>query len=168
MKKGAKPPVQGLGLYAAGAAISIMTLIVAVNAISRYFFNSPLMQAEEIATSMFVWLIFVGASVCYKERSHIGIDCFVNFLPLKARRAVEIAVDVLLLAVNFYMTYLSWKLTLSAGSKLTPSLRMPYSVIDAAALVGFGLMSIYSVKFLIGDIRNFNAPEKIEGQEEPI
>lgn len=165
MKKSAKFSMQDIGLYAAGVAISAMTLIVAVNCIARYFFNSPLMQAEEIATTMFVWLVFVGASVCYKEKGHIGIDCFVNFLPVKPRRAVAILTDLFLVGINLYMTYLSWTLTVSAWSKLTPSMRMPYSFIDAAALIGFFLMSIYAIRFAIADIRGFHDPEATEEEE---
>lgn len=144
----------------------IMTLIVAANALSRYLLNNPLTQVEEIATTMFVWLIFIGASVCYKEKMHIGIDCFVGMLPLFLQRVVQILVDLLLIVVNAFMTYLSWLLTISAVSKLTPILRMPYSYIDIAAVIGFGLMTIYSIQFFIEDIRGDASAEFLSDREE--
>ncbi|MEM1484299.1 TRAP transporter small permease [Oscillospiraceae bacterium PP1C4] len=168
MNKKESPFFQNIALWISGAAISVMTLIVAINSIARYFFNSPLVMVEEVATSMFAWVVFLGASVCYKEKMHIGIDCFVNFLPVTLRRSIGLFVDLLLITANLYMTYLSFSLTNSAWTKFTPTLRMPYSYIDAAALIGFFLMSVHSIRFFITDIRNFNSPDITPEQEEEL
>lgn len=152
--------------YFAGGALVIMTLIVAVNSLSRYFFNSPLMVVEEVATAMFVWLIFMGASICYKQKMHIGIECFVGLLPMKIQKIIAIIVDLVLIIANGLLVGLSLKLTLSAWSKLTPVLRIPYSFIDVSAFLGFLFMLIFSIEFIVFDIKNFNDSKNIQKIEE--
>ena len=73
--------------------MGIAVIATFLNVICRYFFNHPIYQAEEIATSMFVWLVFIGASACFKENMHVGIDCLVNLLPAKMRKWVEVLTD---------------------------------------------------------------------------
>lgn len=145
--------------YFAGGALVIMTFIVAINSISRYFFNSPLMVVEEVATAMFVWLIFTGASICYKQKMHIGIECFVGLLPQKIQKIIAIIVDLILIIANGVLVTLSLKLTLSAWSKLTPVIRIPYSFIDVSAFFGFAFMLVFSIEFIISDIKHFNDKE---------
>ncbi len=140
----------------AGVALLAMTFIVAINSISRYCFNKPLTHVEEVATSLFVWLIFIGASVCYKEKMHIGVEVFVEMLPERFQKVIEIIVDFILIAANILLIVLGSKLTYLAWSKLTPVLRIPYSFIDAAAVFGFFMCLIYSIEFLISDLKKFS------------
>lgn len=142
--------------YFSGGALIIMTLIVAINSISRYFFNSPLMIVEEVATTMFVWLIFTGASICYKQKMHIGIECFVGLLPQKIQKIIAIIVDIILIIANVVLVILSLKLTISAWSKLTPVLGIPYTFIDISAFFGFAFMLVFSIEFIISDIKSLN------------
>ena len=149
----------------AGTAMSIAVIATFLNVICRYCFNHPIYQAEEIATSMFVWLVFVGASACFNENMHIGIDCLVNLLPVKARKGVQIFTDVAMILINIVMAYMAITITISARMKLTSALRIPYSFIDAAAAIGFVCMTVHSVEFLIRDIKSFNVRETTEGGE---
>lgn len=164
MDKYTRSILEKITVNIAGVALVVMTLIVAINSISRYCFNQPLTYVEEIATSMFVWLIFVGASVCYKEKMHIGVEVFVEMLPKRFQKVIGIIVDIILIISNILLIILSGKLTCSAWSKLTPVLRIPYSFIDLAAVVGFALMLIYSVEFIIIDLKKFkkNSDSNVE------
>lgn len=138
----------------AGSAMGIAVIATFLNVICRYCFNHPIYQAEEIATSMFVWLVFIGASACFKENMHVGIDCLVTILPCKVRRWVEIFTGVLLVLINVVMAYMAITITISARMKLTSALRVSYSFIDAAAAIGFICMAIHSVEFLVRDCKS--------------
>ena len=41
--------------------ISVTTILVVINIILRYIFNSGLVWSEEVATGCFVWSVFIGA-----------------------------------------------------------------------------------------------------------
>ncbi|WP_367566270.1 TRAP transporter small permease [Lacrimispora sp.] len=149
----------------AGTAMGIAVIATFLNVICRYFFNHPIYQAEEIATSMFVWLVFIGASACFKEDMHVGIDCLVSLLPDRIRRWVGIFTDIVLILINIAMAYMAITITISARMKLTSALRVSYSFIDAAAAIGFICMAIHSVEFLIRDCKALTSTEDEKGGE---
>ena len=136
-----------------------------LNVICRYCFNHPIYQAEEIATSMFVWLVFIGASACFKENMHVGIDCLVNLLPADARRWVDIVTDVIILLINIVMAYMAVTITISARMKLTSALRISYSFIDVAAAIGFICMTVHAMGFLIRDVKALKKDESVRGAD---
>lgn len=54
--------------------ISIMFLLVLINVLMRFIFNSGIDIAEELPRFLFVWMIFIGAVVAIKDQSHIRVD----------------------------------------------------------------------------------------------
>ena len=151
--------INRIEFFVAGCAMSIAVLATAANVVLRYCFNRPIYQAEEIATSMFVWLVFIGAAACYGEKCHIGIDCLVVLLPKKLRKAIEIITSGFMIVLLIVMTYMSIAFTSNAGSKLTAILRVPYSWIDAAAVIGFAFMLLHAIDFFIQNIRSYRTAD---------
>ena len=61
--------------------ISITTILVVINIVLRYVFNSGLVWSEEVATGCFVWSVFIGAVAVFKHRGHVGVDIIVKRMP---------------------------------------------------------------------------------------
>lgn len=151
-----------LEMTVAGIAMVVAVLATFLNVICRYCFNRPIYQAEEIATTAFVWLVFIGASACFKEGAHVGIDCLVNMLPKKIHAVVKVITDMMLIVFNVVMAYMAVTITISAKLKLTSAMRISYSFIDAAAAIAFIFMAVHSAGFLIRDIRAVQAADQRE------
>jgi TRAP-type C4-dicarboxylate transport system permease small subunit len=134
-------------------AFSVMVLMVAVNVFTRYVLGYSFGFSEEIAYLGFTYAVFFGICIVYKKKAMVAIDILVDHLPARVQAIVEIAVYGLLSLINAVMLYYSVKLSISAYSKLTSYLNMPYTYMDLAAVFGFALLTFYSVKFLIGSIR---------------
>ena len=54
-----------------------MTLVI-INVFSRYFFNHPIAWCDEVATSCFVYTVFVGSAWCLRTRQHVGVDLLID------------------------------------------------------------------------------------------
>ena len=67
--------------YLLVAGMVIMSLLVLVNVILRYAFNSGLPFSVEVSRFAFVWVVFLGAIVALKDGSHLGVDTIVRKLP---------------------------------------------------------------------------------------
>ena len=67
-----------------------MTLLVFVEVIMRFGFNSGILWAEELTLYIAAWFVLFGASYGIKVGAHIGVDAFVKLLPGKPRRIVAI------------------------------------------------------------------------------
>ena len=131
----------------------LMILIASANTFSRYLLNSPVFASDEIVLTLFIWTIFLGASYCYKKNLHIGVDILVNLMPRAFQTSIKIIVDLVLLATNIMMAYLSLQLAGNSMIRMIPLLQIPYAVRNFAAFVGFTLMSIYSICFFVRDLK---------------
>ena len=82
----------------------VTIVLVIVNVITRKLFNYIIIWSEEVATSCFVYSVFIGAAYAYRKHQHVGVDLLVERLPAGARRAVHLITSALLVVINGYIT----------------------------------------------------------------
>jgi TRAP-type C4-dicarboxylate transport system permease small subunit len=136
-----------------GIFIVAMVAIVITNVFLRYLFNYSLFWAEEVATICFVWAVFVGASATYKHKMDIGIDVLILKTPPRTQMIIRRLVNVLLLIINGYIFYLSMVFTRIAWMKPTAVLGITSGVVNSALIVGFGLITLHTLRFIWQDLQ---------------
>jgi len=62
------------------------TLLVFVDVVMRFGFNTGFMWTQELTLHMSAWMVLFGASYGLKVGSHIGMDAFVKIFPSIGRR----------------------------------------------------------------------------------
>ena len=65
-----------------------MTILVFVDVILRFGFNTGINWSQEVTLYMMAWFVLFGASYGVKVGAHIGVDSFVKLFPAKMRRAM--------------------------------------------------------------------------------
>lgn len=151
------------------SALFVVTLaLVIVNVILRYVFRTGLPWAEEAATSCFVWTAFIGSAACYKQRAHVGVDILVNKMPLKIQNAIRVLTDVFLAFLNGYMFYLSIIYVNRSYRKPTPILGVSSAWISVSLCIAFIDMAIWSVIFVIKDIRGIKKNGRVGSAGEEV
>ncbi len=131
-----------------GIFLTATVLLVILNALSRKFFGISLSWAFEVATILFIWSTFIGASAAYKHNMHIGIDLLVKLTPKKLQKFVVPIVDLVMLIIVAYIFYLSIKF-IQGTSKKTPVMNISSAWVSGSITVGFFLMTITAFKNLI-------------------
>ena len=159
-----KKILKNLDAYFAGFMFAITLCVVVVNVFTRYFANYIIPWGEEVATTCFVYTTFVGAAWCLRTHQHVGVDLLVDKLPAGVRKVVHILTDLIILLTNGYITYLSYQFVMSSRVKTMPILKVSSVWLNAALILGFGLMTIYSLINLIQTIRR-PAAKRGEGAE---
>lgn len=139
--------------FIASIFLIITTVLVVINVFLRYFMDTGLYWSEEVATGCFVWSVFIGAAAAYKRRMHIGVDLLVSKLPKSLRNLVTLLVDMLLILLNGYITYLSVIYVSMSYIKPTPVLGISSIYISLALVVSFIIMTIYSIIFIVNDYK---------------
>ncbi|MCE9679435.1 TRAP transporter small permease [Shewanella sp. AS1] len=79
--------------------ISAMTILVFVEVIARFFFNTGFLWIQELTLTLCGWFVLFGMSYGVKVGAHIGVDAFVSKLPPKGRKYTA------LLAVTICIIY---------------------------------------------------------------
>ncbi len=154
MKERVKHILKNLDAYFAGLLFAVTMVVVVLNVFMRYFVGHVFPWGEEVATSCFVYTTFIGAAWCLRTRQHVGVDLAVEKLPAAARAGMQVLTDLIILALNCYITYLSVLFIISSKIKTMPILKISSVYLNASLTIGFGLMAIYSLVNLIQDIRH--------------
>lgn len=155
-----KTVICNLDAIITAVTLALATIIVNANVLMRYFLKSPLFWAEEVATGLFVWTVFVGSSYAYRKHAHLGVDILVNALPDRIRYIVKTFMSVLEFLVLIMLTYISVLYVTNTWDKLSNTLRVPSWYTSIAVPIGFGLSLIYSIIFLCLDIRAMAAERR--------
>lgn len=161
MKQNVKKFFLNFELIFSSMFLIVTTTLVMVNVIFRYFFNLGITWSEEVATGCFVWSVFLGAAAGYKLQIHVGVDMLVNMCPPTMKKIITIVVDSILLLINGYITYIAVIYLSLSYKKPTPVLNISTAYISSSILVGFALMTLYSIVFLIRDCK---APKELQGE----
>lgn len=77
--------------------ILVMSVLVFINVILRYGFNSSLIMTEEIARYAFVWMTFLGGILAFARNRHVRMEIVTDALRGKARQIVLLAGDIVVL-----------------------------------------------------------------------
>lgn len=139
---------KNLDLIVSGFFLSTTVVVVIANVLLRYLFQSGLFWAEEVATTAFIWSVFVGAAAAYRYKMHIGIDFVKSIGPKPWRILTSVIIDLMMLVINGYIAYLSVLFIQANKLKRTPVLDIPAIYVNLALTTGFSLMAAYALFFL--------------------
>ncbi|MAY63881.1 MAG: C4-dicarboxylate ABC transporter permease [Rhizobiales bacterium] len=130
--------------YLLVAGMVIMSLLVLVNVILRYGFNSGLPFSVEVSRFAFVWVVFLGAIVALKDGSHLGVDSIVRKLP----RPLAYLCFFVTHAIMLWCCWLLWK-----GSWIQTKVNLgnlaPISGISVGFMYAAGLVSAIAFALII-------------------
>lgn len=86
---------------------ALMILVVSVQVLLRYAFNTSIDWSDEVSRLLFVWCMFLAIPLGLREGAHVGIELLVQFVPAAPRRRLSqlcSLVAMLLMAVVLYFT----------------------------------------------------------------
>lgn len=132
--------------------LSLCTILVNCNIFSRYLFNAPILWAEEVATSLFIWTVFIGSAYAFRTKAHLGVDVLVKMLPPKSKKVVGLIIDLIEIAVLLMLTYVSAQYVMNSWTRVTDVLMMPRWYFSIAVPIGFGWSLLYAIYYFYLDL----------------
>lgn len=122
----------------------LTTLLVFIDVVMRFGFNSGFMWSQELTLHMSAWFVLFGASYGLKVGSHIGMDAFIKLFPRTMRRILSAIAAVLAIIYCILIFYGSWiylaKMKM-IGIELE-DLPIPAWLAHGMLVVGFGFLII--------------------------
>jgi len=132
--------------------LALMVLMVFSNVVMRYAFNSGIAISEELSRWLFLWLIFLGASVAVHEQCHMGSDMVMDLLPPKVQRAAVVLGQLLMLWTTWLLLKGSWAQTMINWEVLAPVSEYSMAWVYATGIVfstGTGIMLLSDMWFTV-------------------
>lgn len=124
----------------AGTILAIMTVLVFLTVIYRYFLMAPISWGEEMARFLFIALSMFGAAIAVKDRSHFVITILTARFSAAARAWLEVGIALATSALLYVVFDRGLGLALLNRNQESPALGVPMSVPYAAVPLGAMLM----------------------------
>lgn len=135
-----------------GAMVSAMVLIITLQVFDRFVLNHTPRWSEELTIVLMIYTGFLGASLAYRERLHIGIKVFIERVPQPWRARLYFLIDVFIglfaLFMLFWGTGFSWMMRNNTMPATKLSVGVTYLPIPLAGL----LILAFVVEKLIRDV----------------
>lgn len=130
-------------------------LVVLVGSVSsavffRYVLDAPLSWPEEVSRFVMVWLTFVGSALATKHKGHVLVDFAVLFLPERARLAMAVLVNLVLLAFLALFFSLSVQIVRKMWVAVSPALSINMGHVYLALPLGSLLMIVHLARQTLG------------------
>lgn len=144
-----------LDIIVAGAALIVLIVLTFAGVVMRYIVGQPFTWLEEVQLFCMVWIVFAAGGAAFRTKSHVAIEMVVEMFPEKIQKAMEYAVDVIVLLVVGFLFYCSIRFlnVFVANGRTTSMLGIPMQIQYGIAPVSYILMivSYFSSRYFKGE-----------------
>jgi TRAP-type C4-dicarboxylate transport system, small permease component len=145
----------------AGLLLLVLTLMIFINVVLRYGFNSGITVTEELGRYLFVWLVFSGAILAAGKDQHVRVDMFVRKLPRIPQTLVACICDLIMIYCCYLIVSGGYRATLRSMNEILAVSKLPVGWLYlSGTLAGFFIGLILVVR-LFGRIASLTStPEQ--------
>jgi len=136
---------------AAGILLASSVALNFANVIGRYFFSTSIYWAEEIMLFLMVGCVFFGNGVVAWSGRQIRMDVVVAKLPEKARRALDLFSELVLIATALTIVAWAWPVVhdLYAFDQRSQAADFPLYIPQALIPIGLSIMALLAAVRLL-------------------
>lgn len=126
------------------AAVLVLAEIIVLfsGVVSRYVFHIPLVWADELASTLFLWLSMMGAVVALRRGAHMRMTAVVSKLSTEKQALIEVIGIVASLAFLVMFLWPAWEYASDEAIITTPALEISNMWRAVAIPLGCALMVI--------------------------
>lgn len=140
--------------YVPGILLALMTILVLVDVTGRYVLNISFAGSAEIATALFVWLVFLGSSGAVRKFQHIGIEGLTIFIPKAGLIWLQLAISAAIFAVSIYLVRIGFNLANASWGREIDMVGVSYFYVYIIVPISFGLMAWHSLVQIVDIAKN--------------
>lgn len=140
--------------------LTVMVLIVFVNACMRYMLNSGFIATEELLRYLFIYMTFIGVVEVAYNRGHISVTILTDALKGRIRTAVYLLGYILMLYATYVLidgTIMFYEESESSVGQVTG---IPFRVIIASIMFGGLGLFVFTLRDLILAARALKSGEE--------
>ena len=140
----------GQGLARAAQALGAVTAVVMVCSLLlgvfyRYILDDALVWSDEVAALAFTWTVFLFASALVRTGGHVRVTLLVDALPPLLGELVERSILLLVFGFGLVMFWTGWNFAEFTFGQVSPAVRYPLWIRDAAVPVSGLLISLHAL-----------------------
>lgn len=138
--------VAGAGKAFLGVCMAAIVLITIAAVWWRYILNAPIAWIEQVSNMLFIWIVFVGAAILYRQQLHIAVDVFVRMLPERMTSLIFWMIEIANLCFILILFGYSLKLSIDVLDTTTGALDITPAWFYFSAPVACAMMVLFFVE----------------------
>lgn len=151
--------------YFAFFSLLIASVLIFIQVVLRYFFNTSIPWSQELARYLIIWFIFIGSSIAVRERAHAKVDILTSFGSPIFKKVLSILASLIgvIFCIFIIVSGIQTIQNVTAFTNLTPALEIPMYIPYLAIPVGGALMLYRFLQIIVEDIKGKRDSHNIEG-----
>lgn len=144
----------------------ILTCVMMLQVIMRYFLRAPLSWAEEACRYSFVYSVMLATAYCIRKGRMLRVDVVITLFPPVVAKLLDLAAQLMAIIFCCIMLKPSWVVMASAFKigNVSSGLELPMWILYTSAPVGFFLGIIRGVEVFVISLNIFK--KFLTGKEE--
>lgn len=132
-----------------GSCVAAIVLVTFAAVWQRYVIDNPLSWVEQVSNMIFIWIVFIGSAVLYRQNLHIGVDVFLGMLSEKNREIWKWVIEIANLFFIVVLFIFSLKLTIDVLPNTAGALDISPAYYYASAPISCLMMMIYFIEKIV-------------------
>lgn len=130
--------------------LAVMAVAVFVNVVLRYGFGTGVAASEELSRLLFVWMVFIGATIAYPRGEHMAFTILLSALrsrPL-VTTGLTVAIRLLVITACAFVARGAWQQVIVGMDSHSVVMHYPTALLPLPALLctsAIGLMALWEL-----------------------
>jgi len=129
-----------------------MTIIVFLQVVFRYVWDSPLGWSEEVARFLFVWVSFLGAANLVRIGQHVSVKTFVEMFPPVIRIFSEVIGHLVVICCCIMFFVGGYGITIKEWIQRSPALQIEMGWVYLVIPIASALMITWAIVDLVSTL----------------
>lgn len=148
-----------------GCSALTLSIVTFMQVITRFILKSPIAWGQDIIRLSFIYLVFWGGAFCVREKEHLNIDILLTSISVKARKVLELIINIVLVLFFVFIIYFGFRFAQSGSTQQAPYLPIPMSVYYMSLPTAGTFMLYYQLREVFKQIKNFKGNEDVGGEK---
>jgi TRAP-type C4-dicarboxylate transport system permease small subunit len=140
------------------AALGAIVVVLSLEILLRQFLGINLQWALDLSALLMVWICFIGASMVYRRKGHIGIEVLVKLFPEGLQKMLNVVMYLLIGAGFVVLMIRAGSLMLVQRGQEIVSLGISRSFLSFPVVLGTALMLVTSVYLILEELLRSGDP----------
>ena len=128
--------------------LSVMSVVVFAQVVFRIVHLS-IPWSEELSKYLLIWSTFMGAALCVRKGSLVGLEFLLSALPEKGQKMLKIVLNLVICAILIFLIGVGFWAVRRVFFQITPVLKQSMGLMYAAIPVGSVFMLINQILVMI-------------------
>jgi TRAP-type C4-dicarboxylate transport system permease small subunit len=138
--------IKRIELYTGVLIMTALIVMLLDEIVARGFFRKSFVWTIDLTKTLYVWLVFCGASVLLKENRHLKIQIFVNMISSSRLIIVKTFVNLIIL-LSLIIIVISGIIQYKVQQNITlPSILLSRKIISMPVII-FGISMVLTITF---------------------